>query len=148
MNSLANINTASNNQANSNSNNNNANVINVMPPGKKKRRRRSDKICVKSSESSVSGEVSLAAMFLVLNILKSQHRPGECGPPLTCRAVSQLDSLGLGGKMMSVGPPSQHQGAQLWRCGVTRPTTSSAVADWGDFLLDPLSHLSYLLHQK
>ena len=65
MNSLANINTASNNQANSNSNNNNANVINVMPPGKKKRRRRSDKICVKSSESSVSGEVSLAAMFLV-----------------------------------------------------------------------------------
>ena len=102
MNSLANINTASNNQANSNSNNNNANVINVMPPGKKKRRRRSDKICVKSSESSVSGEVSLAAMFLVQNILKSQHRPGECGPPLTCRALSQLDSLGLGGKMMSV----------------------------------------------
>ena len=95
----------------------------------------------------MSGEVSLAAMFLVLNILKSQHRPEECGPPLTCRAVSQLDSLGLGGKMMSVGPPSQHQGAQLWRCGVTRPTTSSAVADWGDLLLDPLSHLSHLLHQ-
>ena len=48
----------------------------------------------------MSGEISLAAMFLVQNVLKSKHRPEECGPPLTCRAVSQLDSLG--GKMMSV----------------------------------------------
>ena len=239
MNSLANINTASNNQANSNSNNNNANVINVMPPGKKKRRRRSDKICVKSSESSVSGEVSLAAMFLVQNILKSQHRPEECGPPLTCRAVSQLDSLGLGGKMMSVavragalllnttepscggvecqkedtahhvqcglcgerlGMPGdiislqsgQHfrsfsltesrceaagpwEGGDTWypghswrvcRCPVCGQAVGwqwradgqrghqwaglrvDRVADWGDFLLGPLSHLSHLLHQK
>ena len=44
----------------------------------------------------MSGEISLAAMFLVQNVLKSQHRPEEC------RADSQLDSLGLGGKMMSV----------------------------------------------
>ena len=75
-----------------------------MPPGKKKRRRRrrSDKICVKSSSSSLSGELSLAAMFLVQSLLKSQHRSEKCGAALTCRAASDLESLGLGGRILSV----------------------------------------------
>ena len=86
-----------------------ANVINVMPPGKKRRRRRRrsirgvrdgvrDKICVHSPESSLSGEMSLATMFLVQSLLTSSPGPG---PGLTCQALSDLNSLGLGGRILS-----------------------------------------------
>ena len=112
----ANLNTASNNNANANSNNNNANVINVMPPGKKKRRRRSsksppspfdvfeEKICVRNQESSVSGELSLAAMFLIQSYFKSQQIPGDkCRQRRMCQSIREAQSIGLGGRLLSVG---------------------------------------------
>ena len=106
----ANLNTASNNNANANSNNNNANVINVMPPGKKKRRRRrkrsphpfdvfEDRICVKSQQSSVSGELSLAAMVLVQGYLRSLTS-GRCRQPRLCRSLAEAARLGLGGRLL------------------------------------------------
>ena len=106
----ANLNTASNNNANANSNNNNANVINVMPPGKKKRRRRrkrsphpfdvfEDRICVKSQQSSVSGELSLAAMLLVQGYLRSLT-PGRCRQQRLCRSLAEAARLGLGGRLL------------------------------------------------
>merc|ERR1712155_220043 len=107
----ANLNTASNNNANANSNNNNANVINVMPPGKKKRRRRrrkrsphpfdvyEDRICVRSQQSSVSGELSLAAMLLVQGYLRSLT-PGRCRQQRLCRSLAEAARLGLGGRLL------------------------------------------------
>ena len=118
----ANLNTASNNNANANSNNNNANVINVMPPGKKKRRRRSsksppspfdifeDKICVKNKASSVSGELSLAAMFLIQNYFKSRQSPSEkCQKHRMCQSLKEVQGLGLGGRLLSVGVKTASQ---------------------------------------
>ena len=95
----ANLNTASNNNANANSNNNNANVVNVMPPGKKKKRRRrsvpphpfdsyEDRICVKSQSSSLPGELSLAAMFLIQSYFKSKNLKED-----SCRKQSICDSI-------------------------------------------------------
>ena len=107
----ANLNTASNNNANANSNNNNANVINVMPPGKKKRRRRrrkrsphpfdvfEDRICVKSQQSSVSGELSLAAMLLVQGYLRSLTSD-RCRQQRLCRSLAEAARLGLGGRLL------------------------------------------------
>ena len=116
----ANLNTASNNNANANSNNNNANVINVMPPGKKKRRKRrssksspppspfdvyEEKICVRNQASSVSGELSLAAMFLIQSYFKSRHQsPSEkCQHRRMCQSLREAESLGLGGRLLTVG---------------------------------------------
>ena len=111
----ANLNTASNNNANANSNNNNANVVNVMPPGKKKRRRRRSlaphpfdiyetKMCVKSRSSSVTGEMSLAAMFLVQKYLQSQHIGNKkCQKKRICQSLTEITKIGLGGKMLAVG---------------------------------------------
>ena len=111
----ANLNTASNNNANANSNNNNANVVNVMPPGKKKRRRRREgaphpfdiygnKMCVKSQNSSVTGEMSLAAMFLIQKYLQSQHIGNKkCQKKRICRGLDEITQMGLGGKMLAVG---------------------------------------------
>ena len=56
-----------------------------------------DQICVHSPESSLGGEVSLAAMFLLQSLLTSSQGSGLSGP-----ALSQLDSLGLGGRILSV----------------------------------------------
>ena len=104
----ANLNTASNNNANANSNNNNANVINVMPPGKKKRRRKrsphpfdvfEDRICVKSQQSSVSGELSLASMVLVQGYLRSLTSD-RCRQPRLCRSLAEAARLGLGGRLL------------------------------------------------
>ena len=97
----ANLNTASNNNANANSNNNNANVINVMPPGKKKRKRRSsqspppnpfdvyeDRICVRNEDSSVSGELCLAAMLVVQSYFKSQQSQSQrCRQRKICQSL-------------------------------------------------------------
>ena len=114
----ANLNTASNNNANANSNNNNANVINVMPPGKKRRRKRrslkspppspfdvyEEKICVRNQASSVSGELSLAAMFLIQSYFKSRQSPSEkCRQQRLCQSLREAGSLGLGGRLLSVG---------------------------------------------
>ena len=115
----ANLNTASNNNANANSNNNNANVINVMPPGKKKKRKRrslkssppspfdvyEEKICVRNQASSVSGELSLAAMFLIQSYFKSRHQSssGKCRHQRMCQSLREAESLGLGGRLLAVG---------------------------------------------
>ena len=73
-----------------------------------------DQICVQSPESSLSGEMSLAAMFLVQSLLTSSHSPG-----LSCRALSDLDSLGLGGRILSVAVRSAASLANITdlRCG-------------------------------
>ena len=126
----ANINTASNNNANANSNNNNANVINVMPPGKKKRRKRSpatptphpfdvyeDRICAKTEKSSLSGEVSLAAMILVQKYFQSQQqRDHECQHRLLCDSLQEVKSLGLGGRMLEVGVRTLMAGSEDLHC--------------------------------
>jgi len=108
----ANINTASNNNANANSNNNNANVVNVMPPGKKRRKRRvphpfdihEDKICLASQESSVTSEAGLASIVLVQGVLDSLagSLSSTCRQATLCKAMKNADSLGLGGRILTM----------------------------------------------
>ena len=98
-----------------------------MPPGKKKRKRRSsksppspfdvfeEKICVRKQESSVSGELSLAAMFLIQSYFKSQHIPNSrCSQERMCQSLKEVQSLGLGGKLLSVGIKTVSEVAGAW----------------------------------
>ena len=84
-----------------------------MPPGKKKRKRRAaphpfdvyeDRVCLKSEASSLSGELSLAAMILIQKYFQSQLLSKEtCKTRMICENLTEITSLGLGGRLLVTG---------------------------------------------